>query len=100
MLSVLRGMTVKKVETAYDYLTLVFNDEGDTEINIYNRYTISAGSPYDLNGKTIEDVTKTNEDLKITFSDGTCLLIGMRETDYDGPESLIYFAGGNFYVDQ
>jgi hypothetical protein len=93
-------MTVKKVETAYDYLALVFDDEGDTGINIYNRYTISEGSPYDLTGKTIEDVAKTSEDLKITFSDGTCLLIGMRESDYNGPESLIYFAGDNFYVDQ
>jgi hypothetical protein len=51
--------------------------------------------------KTIQDVIETNEDLRITFSDGTRLVIGMREDDYNGPESLIYFAGGSlFFVKQ
>jgi len=101
MLSVLKGMTVKEVETVNDYLTLLFNEEGDTGIHVYNNNTINAKSPYDLMEKTIQDVIETNEDLRITFSDGTRLVIGMREDDYNGPESLIYFAGGSlFFVKQ
>jgi len=100
LLRVLQGMTVKKVETDNDYLTLLFNDDDDTGIHVYNNYTISEGQAHDLTGKTIKDVAKTKEDLRITFTDGTCLLIGYRESEYTGPESLIYFAGGNCYVDQ
>jgi hypothetical protein len=59
-------MTVKEVETVNNYLTLLFNEESDTGIHVYNNNTINAKSPYDLMEKTIQDVIETKEDLRIT----------------------------------
>jgi len=98
MLSVIKGNAIKEITTADDYLSILFEDV-DAGLNVFNNYSIDVGSLQDLVGKRIEDIFETAESIRIMFNNGTCLQIGMRDCDYNGPESLIYFASGNFYVE-
>ena len=97
MLSVIKGKVIKEITTANEYLS-IFLDEGDAGLHIFNNYSTDAGSLQDLVGKRIEDVSATGESIKVSFNNGTCLQIGMRDCDYNGPESLIYFTPSGSYV--
>jgi hypothetical protein len=99
LLYVLKGKQVRVVDTANGYLSIIF-DDGESGLHVFNTYSTSAASAQDMTGKVVRDIAKTEEHWRMVFQDGTYLKIGMRDCDYDGPESFIYFAGGNFYVNQ
>jgi hypothetical protein len=99
LLAVLKGKQVKEATAADGYLAILFED-GDSGLNVYNNCTVREGSLSDMTGAIVVDVGRTGDYLKIAFNTGLYLLVGKRECDYHGPESLVYFAGGNFYVEQ
>ena len=99
LLYVVKGKRVRRVDTANGYLSIFF-DDGESGLHIYNTYSTGAGTVQHMTGKVVEDVFSTDDYWRLILADGTYLQIGMRACDYNGPESCIYFAGGNFYVDQ
>ena len=99
LLFAMKGKAIKEIDTANDYLSIGF-DDGSSGINIFNDYTTDVSHLSELIGKVVQDISEGGDHWKLIFSDGTYLQIGMRDCDYNGPESSIYFAGGNFYVNQ
>lgn len=95
-LQILIGLIINKVEEVHDYTQIVFSDY--TTLNIYNNYSCDSGSVLSVEGKTVKSVDEKNSRIIITLTDDSCLIIGMENHDYNGPEAIVLHREGKATV--
>ena len=86
MLRVLTGLMIQKVEEVHDYLQLVFSD--GTILNVFNKYQYEGENILSIKGKKMNSIKETDQSVLFSFSDGSHLIVGLRDEDYSGPEAM------------
>ena len=92
----LKAMTILGAKVVYGDLTLVLT--GNSSLNIFNKYEISSGGIEDLVGKSILSAVKIEKTFVISFEDGGFIKVGLDESDYQGPEAMVFQGSGMIQV--
>jgi len=80
------GLIVQSIEEVHDYLQVIFSD--GTILNIYNTFRYDGDSVFELEGKGLEQVLVTDEEVVFLFRANERLVVGLKDEDYNGPEAM------------
>jgi len=87
---------IKRAQKVHDYFQLYFVD--GTILNIFNSYSIIDGSDMDLSGYEIVAVNSDVNTVNLVLSPQGTIQVGMKDSDYRGPEAMEYIATNGAYV--
>ena len=82
----IKSCTVQTAENIHDYLQLTFSNK--SILNVFNSYHYDGGEISTLLGRSVTAVDVRPELIRIEFSMGVALSIGMRDGDFRGPEAI------------
>lgn len=89
ILGLLVGQKIQKTEKLYDYLQLWF-DKG-VLLSIFNIFTMIGCEPNTVSqlvGCEVTSINESDEVIEFVLTGGKSLRIGMRSSDYQGPEAI------------
>ena len=86
------GQSVTTSNTVEDYAQVIFENAG---LTIYNDYTISGSKPIaELTGLALAAVSDNDEEVVLTFADGTAIKVDLRSGAYHCPEAMVLHREG------
>jgi hypothetical protein len=88
---ILIGKHIDRIEKTHDYIQLFFAE--GTVLNIFNLYSIVDASNQKLTGYEIAEVKQSTESIKIFLLPEGTIQVGLRDSDYRGPEAMEYVRG-------
>lgn len=93
LLNSLIGLSVCRVVNVYDYIQIIFS--GGEVLSIFNSYNYSGSSISRIERKIIINIEKKNNKIIIKFNNKECLIIGIADDDYRGPEAFTLKKGND-----
>lgn len=84
----LAGHQVKKIEKVHDYIQIVLSD--DSVLSIFNNYYFEGDSILPLENVRIESIEQSDSCFCIYIDGGPLIRIGLTESDYNGPEAMVF----------
>ena len=85
-LTCLISLVLQEVRLIEDYLQLFFTD--GTILNVYNVYEYDGQSVTSLEAQEVITASENDQEAVLSFSNGSRLVIGLKDDDYIGPEAM------------
>jgi len=96
MLDQLNHKRIKSTKIFYDYIQIYFDD--NSILNIYNSYSINGIGLRKLRNFTISEATAQPDNILLTLSPRGSIKIGMKDSDYRGPEAMGYIGPNDLHI--
>jgi hypothetical protein len=87
-LNTILSLPIVSVIEIHDYLQIFFSN--GAILNLFNKYSYKANDSRicSLVGSFVTQLTQNQQNICISFSNGSELIIGLSYDDYNGPEAL------------